>query len=378
MRSVDFVDLLKKYDLNFITGVPDSIFSHFLLDVVRRDEFRHFTSSNEGEACSLATGYHLATGKIPVIYLQNSGLGNCINPLTSLLDSYIYSIPALLLITWRGRPGRKDEPQHKRMGEVLPDLLALLQIPYLETSGEISQTEKILQETIGNIQKRKSPHALLFDEIVFDKENAQIVSQDFSSQVDKYLSREKILSIIAENLQRQDIIVTTTGKSSRELFEIREKNNQSHEQDFLTVGSMGCSSSIGFGIAIGQPQRKVVVADGDGACLMRLEAMALIGRYKPENLLHIIIDNNSYESTGSQKTLSDTVDFVNIALACQYRKATQTTSYDDFVKVFLQFGIGPELIVIKSSGTARKDLGRPTHSPIDNKHEFMQFLGSTQ
>lgn len=368
MKAKELTDLLVKENFEFITGVPDSIFKDFLIDMESSSHFQHIISNNEGEACALAAGYHLGTGKIPVVYLQNSGLGNCINPLTSLLDAYIYSIPTLLLITWRGCPGKKDEPQHKRMGEILPELLTLLAIPYKFASANVEEMNALLVEAREYLNQHKSPLAILFSKEVLEpnlKSEANIPSN---------LIREQVLECIVTYSSKNDVIISTTGKTSRELFEIRENKEQGHHQDFLTVGSMGCSPSIALGIAISQPERKVIVVDGDGACLMRLESLALIGHYHPRNFIHILIDNNAYESTGSQKTLSDTVNFANIAKACQYEEAVIVQNQEEFKKELINFNKGPKLIVVKVECYSRSNLGRPKTSPLENKEALMKFL----
>lgn len=371
MKAKDFTNLLISNGFTFITGVPDSLFKDVIIDINARSEFQSIISNNEGEACAVAAGYYLSTNNIPVVYLQNSGLGNCFNPLTSLIDKYIYSIPILLLITWRAYPGEKDEPQHQRMGKILPGLLDLLEIPYqIATSDPFSMAD-ILKQAQQHLQTKKYPYAILFPKNVIENEPENSNHHEPSDS----LTRENVLRFIAEHCDEQTAIVTTTGKTSRELFEIRKMQGKPHHQDFLTVGSMGCASAIGFGISLGQPKRRVVIIDGDGACLMRLETLSLIGHYRPNHLLHIIIDNNAYESTGSQKTLSGTTDFIEIARACQYKETVSVTSLNDLEREISNFtGKGPKLIRIKVNCYSRNNLGRPTASPLENKKMFMEFL----
>lgn len=370
MKPNDLTDLLINKGFHFFTGVPDSIFKDFLIDLDSRNNIRHFLSSNEGEACALSAGYHLATNKIPVVYFQNSGLGNCLNPLTSLLDQCIYSIPALLLISWRGSPGVSDEPQHKRMGKILTNLLDLLEIPYRLAVKNSEGMQSLLTEANDYFDKNKSPFAILFTNDIFEP---TLTSEPKFPPI---FNREVVLNILVDNLGDNDIIVTTTGKTSRELFEIRKQKNHGHHQDFLTVGSMGCSATIALGIALEQPNRKIVAVDGDGAALMRLETLALIGHYRPTNLLHIIVDNNAYESTGSQKTLSATVNFADVARACQYPETIIVQNVEDFTRAVSLPRDVTTLIVVKLASYSRNNLGRPSKTPIENKIALMQFLSS--
>jgi phosphonopyruvate decarboxylase len=375
MKAKEFTELLLENKFNFITGVPDSLFKDALVDINTRPEFKHIISNNEGEACALAAGYHLSTGQFPVVYMQNSGLGNSLNPLTSLLDSNIYSIPILLFITWRGRPGTKDEPQHIRMGAILPELLCLLGIPFQIASDNVVSMKIMLETAKNHLTINQYPYAIIFPNDVI--ENASSKEKQYIDYSLKF-TREKVLEHIIRFSNDNDVIITTTGKTSRELFEIREKNQQGHQQDFLTVGSMGCASAVAFGIAVGQPERRIILIDGDGACLMRLETMVLIGHYKPAHLLHIVIDNNVYESTGSQKTLSDTTDFVRFAHACQYAEAVMVDNIEDLKRECSHLSSGPKLVRIKVVNYSRNNLGRPKTTPLENKYHFMTFLANKQ
>ena len=357
---------LQQQNFSFITGVPDSIFKDLILEINDDSRFEHVITNNEGESCALAAGYHLATGDVPVVYLQNSGLGNCINPLTSLLDEEIYSIPALLLIGWRAVPGKKDEPQHKRMGAITPEMLTLLNIPYRVASDET--VEESLQEASRYFRDKSSPYAILFEKGSVDSPEKEV------SKEPSGLIRERILEEIVQVAGEDALLVTTTGKTSRELYEIRERLGQDHSQDFLTVGSMGCAATVALGIAMQQPEHKVILVDGDGACLMRMEAMATVGHVQPKNFLHILVDNNAYESTGSQGTQSASVDFAAVAKACNYRAATTTKTLGQFKEALDQHVSGPEMLVITSTPYSRSDLARPTTTPLENKKAFMERL----
>lgn len=373
MTPKALIDLLLHHGHTFITGVPDSVFKDFIIAANKDQRFEHVITNNEGESCALAAGYYLATGKTPIVYMQNSGLGNAINPLTSLLDENIYSIPSLLLIGWRAVPGEKDEPQHKRMGAITPDLLSLLNIPYAIVDPDPKIMAQIFQQAQAHISEKKSPFAILFPRksIQADKSAAEELTVPENS-----LLREDLLELIVKNSSDNDIFITTTGKTSRELYEIRERLSQDHGCDFLTVGSMGCAATIALGVATQRSDRRVILVDGDGACLMRMESLATIGYMQPKNLLHIMVDNNAYESTGSQKTLSSTVDIAAVAKACQYRSSVSVDTLDDFVDQFKKFDQGPTMILVKSFPYSRPDLGRPQTTPIENKIAFMKQLES--
>lgn len=369
MTPSDFLTSLHNHHYQFVTGVPDSLFNALISEVNQDTRFQHVISNNEGEACALAAGYHLGSGKIPVVYLQNSGLGNCINPLTSLLDEWIYAIPALLLIGWRAKPGEPDEPQHRRMGSILPDLLALLNIPYIIIDADEEKLAPLFQKIQDHFSTHNTPFALIFTKHVLQTSPCDIETNGLG------LMREQLLEHLVKHSQPQDIFVTTTGKTSRELYEIRERLQCTHESDFLTVGSMGCASSIALGIAMQQPSKRIIVIDGDGACLMRLEAMATIGHVKPNNFLHILVDNNAYESTGAQQTQSHQIDFAAIARACGYQQATSVHSLPAFIHHVIDFQYGPSLLVVKVMSHSNKTLGRPKSTPLENKQRFMQHLG---
>jgi len=304
MKAPEIIDSLLNEQFSFITGVPDSIFKDLLIEINSSQKMNHILSVNEGEACSMAAGYHLATGNYPIVYLQNSGLGNCLNPLTSLIDSHVYAIPELLFISWRGHPSIHDEPQHLRMGKILTDILNLLEVPYREVTNDINDFKSLLKEAKQHLQQKQTPFALLFRANVVDPVPKPVFTQKYP------LEREKVLKFLVEHSKPTDAFVVTTGKASRELFEIREERGEKdHGHDFLTVGSMGCSSAIALGIAMYQKAREVFLIDADGAALMRMETLATIGTNQPANLIHVLIDNEVYESTGGQPTISQNIDF---------------------------------------------------------------------
>lgn len=371
IKCQELAEVFKKNDLTFFTGVPDSTFKDWMKFLSDGNGLQNIIACNECEAAAIVSGYHLATGKIGVVYMQNAGLGKVVNPHTSLLSKDVYSIPAIYMIGWRGEPGEKDEPQHKMMGRITLPLLGVLEIPYKILPDDILEAEKIITEIKQKSEQIQAPVALIIKKGIFEEYFSQKTSiQNYE------MTRENAIKEILNNLDGPEIIVSTTGKTSRELFEYRTKLNQNHDKDFLTVGSMGCSSAIALGIAIEKPDKQIYVFDGDGAALMQMGTFATIGNYKPKNLQHIIFDNSSYDSTGGQPTVSPNLDFAKIALACGYISAqtvqTKESLNESMVKIKKE--LGPNLIVVKINKGARKDLGRPTTTPIENKKDFMNFL----
>ena len=338
------------------------------LDTMHKQGLTNIISCNECEAIAIASGYHLATGKIGVAYLQNSGLGKAVNPLTSLADREVYSIPLLLLIGWRGEPGIKDEPQHKKMGRIMIPLLDTLEIPHEILPVDIDKATNILKKAKEYMLRESAPFALIV------KKNTFSSYEPKKSDLSHYrITREEVINIILDSLKNKALIISTTGKTSRELFEARlARNEQPH--DFYTVGSMGCSQSIALGISLNS-NVKTVVIDGDGSIIMQMGALATIGHYKPENFYHILIDNNAHGSTGGQPTVSKTIDFERISLANGYEFAKMVESKDDLVKSINVFFSqkGPAMLIIKVDKGSRENLGRPTTSPIANKNNFLNF-----
>ena len=365
-----FYDLLNKNGINFFAGVPDSLLKDFCAYVADNSK-NHIIAHNEGGAIALAVGYYLATGKIGLVYMQNSGQGNAINPLTSLADSEVYNIPMLLLIGWRGEPGKKDEPQHVKQGKITLKLLETLNIPYeiLPESNEL--VERSLENASEHFEKNNSPYALVVREGTF--ENYALKNK---IKTDYELSREEAIKSIVDELNERDIIVSTTGKVSRELFEHREKNEKNHEKDFLTVGSMGHSSQIALGIALSKPDRKVYCLDGDGAVIMHMGSLAIIGSQNPRNFKHIILNNGAHESVGGQPTAGFNIDFVKIAEACGYKTALRAETREEIKEKMklLKSNDNLSLLEIRINKEVRSDLGRPTTIPKENKEAFMRFL----
>lgn len=365
--------LINIINADFFTGVPDSQLKALCDYLIQRYGIseKHIIAANEGNCAALAAGYYLATGKIPVVYMQNSGIGNAVNPIASLLNDKVYGIPCIFIIGWRGEPGIHDEPQHIFQGEITLKLLEDLDVNTCVINKETTEQELInkMKDFSEELKKGKSvafvvkKGALTYDgKITYNNKN-NIVREDIIKHIVQY--------------SQEDIIVSTTGKASRELFEIRENNKQGHQYDFLTVGSMGHSSSIALGVALNKPDKKVWCIDGDGAMLMHMGALAVIGNKKPKNLIHIIINNGAHETVGGMPTVSNTMDICSIALGCGYLNAVSVDSLEAFDKELelAKKQDGLALIEVKASIGARDNLGRPTTSAKENKEKFMEYLG---
>jgi len=366
IKSAQLVKIFKKNGFGFITGVPCSIFKDFLVYLNQVGKIRHIPATSEGEACALGTGYHLSTGKIPLIYMQNSGLGNAVNPLTSLLDKEVYGIPALLLVSWRGEPGKTDEPEHIKMGKITTKMLALLGIPYLIVSEKESQIEEQINKAKQYFERNSSPFALIFKNGIIEPEHSD-------RKKTLGLTREEAIKAIIDKLKGNEAVVSTTGKTSRELFECRENKKQGHQPDFYMVGSMGSSSALSLGVALNS-RKKVLVIDGDGSVLMKMGNLATIGQCQPKKFIHIVMDNSGYESTGGQPSSSSVVDWEKLFLSLGYKKAVVIKSKKELDKLNFDKIKSPAAIIIKCNQESRKDLGRPTLTPVQVKENFMKFL----
>lgn len=370
MKVQDFVEVL---GAEFYTGVPDSQLKslcNYLMNTYGIDKKHHIIAANEGNCTALAAGYHLATGKTPIVYMQNSGEGNIINPVASLLSDKVYAIPMIFVIGWRGEPGVYDEPQHIYQGEVTIKLLDDMDIKSFIISKDTTKDELVsvmvkfnkLLEAGKDVAFVVRKGALSYDEKVEYKN-------------DNLMSREEIIQHIVK-FTGEDPIVSTTGKASRELFETRESNAKSHKYDFLTVGSMGHASSIALGVALNKTETKIWCIDGDGAVLMHMGSMAVLGANKPDNMVHIIINNEAHETVGGMPTVSSSVDYVAVAKACGYPNAICVDSFEELDKELRIAKESNELcmIEVKCSIGARDDLGRPTTTALENKENFMEFL----
>lgn len=372
IKCEDFYNLLIKNEIDFFCGVPDSLLKYpiaYISDHAMKN--KNIITANEGNAIALAAGHHLATGRIGMVYMQNSGEGNAINPLTSLTDKKVYSIPLLLLIGWRGEPGEKDEPQHVKQGEITKSLLDILEIPYNIIPDSIEETNHVIKKAVKYMKKQNSAYAIIVKKGIFEPYNLTN-----KSEISNNLSREEALRMVAEHLSSQDITISTTGKLSRELFEYREELKQNHNRDFLTVGSMGHCSQIALGIAISKPTRDVYCFDGDGAVIMHMGSLAIIGSQKLENFKHIVFNNGAHDSVGGQLTAGLQIDIPLIAKACGYNSIFRAETKEEIIKKInlLKIIKGPSLLEIKVKKGARQNLGRPTISPKENKKAFMDFI----
>ena len=363
---------LQKRNIDFFAGVPDSLLKNFCAYIDDNGSpGKHVITANEGNAVALAAGYHLATGKTGAVYMQNSGLGNCVNPLTSLTDSEVYNIPVLLIIGWRGEPGIKDEPQHIKQGRVTTGQLDLLEIPYQILDAQ-SDLETALNKLLTSENMSKGPVALLIRKKTFsDYKRTKACPYDFT------LRREQALSSILSLADQNDLVVSTTGKTSRELFELR-KSRSENQCDFLTVGSMGHTSSIALGVALGRPHRRVLCIDGDGSFIMHMGSLPIIGSLKPSNFVHILLNNSAHESVGGQETVAGAMDISKIVKACGYKEYFQAGNTLEIEECWERIKRlqGPVLLEIKVCLGSRDDLGRPDSTPIQNKQSFMEFCSA--
>ncbi len=367
-----FLTEFLKNDVNFFTGVPDSLLKEFCLclDSII-DKKHHIITSNEGNAISLASGNYLGSGMVPLVYMQNSGFGNAINPLLSLCDPDVYSIPLIILVGWRGEPGIKDEPQHIKQGRVQIDLLKVLNLDY----DIISKNDKNFQEKISTgINKAKT----LSRPFVFLIKKGTFLSSGISlnRKNEQKMFREDALKVIIKCLDKDQIVVSTTGKTSREIYEVRENRGESHEKDFLTVGSMGHCSSIALGIALAKPERSIVCIDGDGSMLMHLGSLTNIAVLKPKNFYYILINNEVHESVGGQYTAAKDIDLSSLVSSMGVFKQCKVSLKDEFEQKLKEFfsTSGPVFIEVKIKPGSRKDLGRPKIPPAQNKLDFMKFI----
>lgn len=368
-----FIDKLEENNINFFTGVPDSLLKNICAYIEdNKDENHNIIAANEGAAMGLATGHYLATGEIPVVYMQNSGEGNIINPLASLTDKEVYNIPILLIIGWRGRPGVHDEPQHIKQGKVTLHLLETMGIKYTILSKDENEFTNQLNDVIEYMAKTKESFAFVVEKDTFEDYKLQNNQQYENLE----MSREEAIQIVADSLDENAVIVSTTGMISRELFEYRANSNQTHEKDFLTVGSMGHASQIALGIALEKSNHKIYCFDGDGAAIMHMGSMAIIGSKHPENYIHIIFNNGAHDSVGGQPTVGLQINIPEIAKALNYKKVFSIKDRMSLKEVLNKINgeKGPIMLEIQVKKGNRKDLGRPTTTPIQNKEALMKFL----
>lgn len=367
-------DALRDVGVSFFAGVPDSLLKDFCFYLTdHADDSSHVITANEGSAVALAAGYHLATGNLGLVYMQNSGQGNAVNPLVSLADPDVYGIPMLLLIGWRGEPGRHDEPQHVKQGKLTLRLLSCLGIEHGVLPGTPEEAVAAVRKAVERARHESAPYALVVRQATFARYELR------NSPANAYsLSREDAIKMLVDHLPESAAVVATTGKASRELFEYRAQMGDEPGRDFLTVGSMGHASQIALGVAFAQPGRPVYCLDGDGAAIMHLGSWATIGSRGPANFKHVLLNNGAHESVGGQPTAGLDIDFTAIARACGYRGAARATNRDELDAELDRFirTEGPFLLEIRTKLGARADLGRPTTTPAGNKEAFMRRLRS--
>lgn len=371
MKVTDFIEIL---DCDFYTGVPDSLLSplaDFLMEKYGEDGSHHVIAANEGNAVGLAAGYHLATGEVPVIYMQNSGEGNSINPIASLLNDEVYGIPAIFVIGWRGEPGVKDEPQHAFQGQITVSLMKEmgLKVFVITEATTVPEMEKVMGLFRRDLEAGR--------QVAFVVEKGALTNPNKKVYGNKnVLNREESIKEILK-ASGDDLVVSTTGKISRELFEIREGEvNSSHSRDFLTVGSMGHASSIALGVALQHPKKTVWCIDGDGAVLMHMGSLAVVGKHSPKNFIHVVLNNESHESVGGLPTAGDSVDFSKVAKACGYKYVKRVDNEKDLGEVLreIKSKAGPVFLEVLCSQGSRPDLGRPKGTPKENKKNFMEYI----
>lgn len=366
-----FIETLKSYDIDFYAGVPDSLLKNICAYIADNMDAQHnIIAANEGAAVGLAAGYHLATGKAGVVYMQNSGEGNIINPLASLTDKEVYNIPALLLIGWRGRPGVHDEPQHVKQGKVTTGILNTMGINYDVLSTDEEKAAKQIAIAVEAL-KNNEVYALVIEKGTFEDYKLQSVEVN-----DLTMTRENAIQTVAAALDEKDAIVSTTGMISRELFEYRAGKGEAHNRDFLTVGSMGHASQIALGIALQKTDRTIWCFDGDGATIMHMGSMAIVASKEPKNFVHVVFNNGAHDSVGGQPTVGLKIDLPRIARGVGYKHTFSVSTMENLVQVLedVKKAEGPTLLEVKVKKGNRKDLGRPTTTPIQNKEALMDFL----
>ena len=368
----EFFDALRGLGVDRYCGVPDSLLKNicaYIADNTTKSD--HLITANEGSAIALAVGQYITTRRPSLVYMQNSGFGNAINPLLSLADTAVYGIPMLVMVGWRGEPGIKDEPQHIKQGEVMERLLDACDLPVVIIDAGTQRINEVLKSAISTANNNKSPVILLVKKDTFGPYKLKNTTSDIAEW-----SREEAIKMIVEASGEDDIFVSTTGMASRELFEIRVENRQSHENDFLTVGSMGHATMIALGVAQ-NTTRHVFCIDGDGASIMHLGNLTSTGQSGSENLIHIILNNAAHDSVGGQPTCANKINLPLIAKACGYVSIKSVSKIDGIQNYIekIKGQPGPHLLEVKVKKGSRSDLGRPTSSPDQNKEALMLLLG---
>ncbi len=357
--------------VSFFAGVPDSLLKDYCAYVTdHMPARRHVITANEGGAVALAMGHHLATGGVAVVYMQNSGLGNSVNPLTSLADDAIYGIPMLLVIGWRGEPGHPDEPQHVHMGRITRAMLDALGVPHAILPADAAAAEPLVRGLLAEAVAASSPRALVVRDGTFAKYTLKQAADEPYP-----MTREEAIAILLEAIAPEDIVVSTTGKPSRELYELRERRGEPH-RDLLIVGGMGHASQIALGVALEQPDRRVWCIDGDGAAIMHLGGLSTIGALAPHNYKHVVLNNAAHDSVGGQPTTGFAIDLCAIARACGYASASCSADAASLRAgaAALAAATAPSLLEVRIRRGARSDLGRPEMTPTDLKEAFIHHV----
>lgn len=369
-----FYSLVTKLGTDFFTGVPDSVLKYFCLFIEdRSDDIRHITAANEGNAIGLAIGHYLGSRGIPIVYMQNSGLGNSVNPLVSLATSDVYSIPMILLIGWRGMPGKKDEPQHVAQGRITKDMLTMLNVPFeiLSPQMDHNAVQEVVTKIYDLAKIDSRPCALLVEPGTFEP-----FSRPSTGENDSILTREDALSLVLSKLRGDELLVSTTGVLSRELYEYRERSSSGHHRDFLTVGGMGHANQIALGIALSCEQRTIVCLDGDGAMLMHMGSLGLIASVNPLNFKHIVFNNHVHDSVGGQTTSHAGARFAEIAASIGYARTQCVSERFEIESAIKELRDCDDLSFLEIEVRAgfRVDLSRPTTTPLQNKESFIGFI----
>lgn len=372
LSCADVYAIIRDHGFRFFTGVPDSLLKDFCAYVTDHvPTADHVIAANEGNAVALAFGHFLGTGQPGLVYMQNSGIGNAVNPLLSLADPDVYGIPMLLVIGWRGEPGVKDEPQHVKQGRIMTELLDALEIPWFLLPSTSDAASDVIADAGRKMRSRSGPVALLVRAGTFER-----YTRRSDATASFPMIREDAVKRVVDELRDEDIVVSTTGKASRELYEYRKALNKSGN-DFLTVGGMGHTASIAMGLARARADRRIVCLDGDGSAIMHMGALAIIGNADLPNFLHVVINNGAHDSVGGQPTVGFGIEIPAIARACGYRLAVSVTEPDQVTEEVkrLLHQDGPVLLEIEVGKGARKDLGRPKSTPAENRDALMKGLG---
>lgn len=372
MKASIFLEEIQKRGIDKIAGVPDSTLKSFCDELqFQKDNFAHYVTANEGAAIGLAVGSYLGNGKPICVYMQNSGLGNIVNPLTSLANRDVYGIPMLFVVGWRGEPGVKDEPQHVFQGKITCKLLEVLDVPYtvIDKNTTIDELNDILNHAWKAFAESKQ-YAVVVKKGTFDKEHEFVWDNGYA------LNREETLGTILDSLPREACIISTTGKISRELYEQSNMKYGKHDNLFMSVGGMGHASMIALGVAQENKNRKVICVDGDGAVFMHMGSLAFIGEQQPENFYHIVINNHAHESVGAMPTGCMETSIADVALSVGYKEARRITTLEEIgkIKTSIASKPGPLLFEIMVGLDSRADLGRPQETARENRENFMKYL----